>query len=468
MSAVLKVSPTREKRVMTRPELLEILESVRWVPSGDNCQPWKIRVMESKDESRSERPRAVGPASELEVEIEVELEQETEQETEQEIEKVTETETLFVGIIFQPQRARHALDYEGHASLLSLGALIEIMAVSAAHFGWMIRVTLAPRLELSGPSEWARISFESKDQTPSADERLKQEAQYSGLALRRTDRRPFQNEFLTPDQEKALLEALSEVGSAPLSDSLSDSNSNSHSNSLAEASSPADSLVRFVISSRLSPKFFNYLIDCDQVLWTHENIVRDFLEWVRFSQRDLVASRDGMGLGHLGVTPPEGLLLRLCRRWPRLPVLLWPLGFGGVTRLKQAELLRRSGGFVAFSVQARSPEALVEGGRRALKAWLLLNSWGYGVQPLSLGSLGAFDFLSDPPPAYGKTKFIDFYRQSLALWQEEFKLGKDTWPLWLFRFGKPRGSAIIPAPPRLALAALIESDEGRTCEPLIR
>src|SRR5689334_19149539 len=141
--------------MLTTP-LSEILDLARWAPGGDNTQPWRFGI-ESSD-------------------------------------KVT--------IYGYDTRAQCVYDLDGHPSQISLGALLETIALAATRFGLDAAITRRQG---------------SPDEAPVFDVRFRQVAGTSEDALvsqireRRVHRRPLRLRRLS-DREKRALEAAVEPG----------------------------------------------------------------------------------------------------------------------------------------------------------------------------------------------------------------------------------------------------------------
>jgi len=136
--------------------LSEILDLARWAPSGDNTQPWRFAI-EADDR---------------------------------------------VAVYGYDTRAQCVYDLDGHPSQISIGALLETIALAATRFGLDAEITRRQG---------------SPDQAPVFDVHFRQVAGISEDALvsqireRRVHRRPLRLRRLS-DQEKKALEAAVEPG----------------------------------------------------------------------------------------------------------------------------------------------------------------------------------------------------------------------------------------------------------------
>jgi hypothetical protein len=137
---------------MTTETLSRILDLARWAPSGDNTQPWRFEVV---DDSH-------------------------------------------VKIHGSDTRAHILYDYEGHASHIAHGALLETLRIAAT--GWGLKAT------------WSIIT-EGDDQHPVydvilvSDPNMPRDPLFDCIEKRVVQRRPMHTTALTEAQRKALVNA---------------------------------------------------------------------------------------------------------------------------------------------------------------------------------------------------------------------------------------------------------------------
>lgn len=139
--------------MMTTSALLQILDLARWAPSGDNTQPWRFEVVD---------------------------------------------EHHFV-IHGRDTRDHCVYDLDGHASQLSLGALIETAAIAATQHG--LRLTATRRVD----SPVARPVI---DVVLAPEPALQPSPLVEAIPLRSVQRRPMSTTALTDAQRQAIYAAL--------------------------------------------------------------------------------------------------------------------------------------------------------------------------------------------------------------------------------------------------------------------
>jgi nitroreductase len=132
-------------------ELMQILEVARWAPSGDNHQPWRFRLLDSRQ----------------------------------------------IEILGHDTRDEVLYDLDGHASHIALGTLLETIHIAATQKQWQCRVDkqgdeTAPRYILS---------FE-----PQAD--IERSELFPYIEQRRVQRRALSRHKLTAEHKQALAKVL--------------------------------------------------------------------------------------------------------------------------------------------------------------------------------------------------------------------------------------------------------------------
>jgi nitroreductase len=109
--------------------------------------------------------------------------------------------------------------------------------------------------------------------------------------------------------------------------------------------------------------------------WRDRRFVTDLARWTRFE----AVAPDGMTFDCLRLDRFDVLALRLALALGRLPGwLAW------IYAQRDVRLTRASSQMAILTVPDRSPSTLVDAGRRLIRSWTLLNSLGYGWQPMSV------------------------------------------------------------------------------------
>lgn len=139
---------------MNSPSVIhQILDIARWAPSGDNTQPWRFAV-------------------------------------------ISETDVVVHGF---DTRDHCVYDLDGHASQISLGALLATMAVAASTHGW--RMTFQRRLAMADSRPTFDVNF-------AADPSVVKDPLAAVITLRSVQRRPLRTRPLVAADKQALAAAV--------------------------------------------------------------------------------------------------------------------------------------------------------------------------------------------------------------------------------------------------------------------
>ena len=184
----------------------------------------------------------------------------------------------------------------------------------------------------------------------------------------------------------------------------------------------------------LTNKLKDYLVKCDQYIFSNLKAFEDTVKWVRFSKKE-ERSLDGFNLKNLNINFVDGLIFKLISKYTFLIKLFWPLGMNLKTKFHAQKTIDHSGNIIAFSTSDTKPESIINVGRVAYRTWLKLNEKGYGVQPLTVASMLAIfsrkgDLITGHNDSYKK-----IFNEADSLLKETFKLNQEE-VVWMFRSGK--------------------------------
>ncbi|MDH3461772.1 MAG: nitroreductase family protein, partial [Burkholderiaceae bacterium] len=127
----------------------QILDLARWAPSGDNTQPWRFEIID-------------------------------------------ESNVVVHGF---DTREHCVYDLDGHASQISLGALLETMAIAASAHGW--RMQAQRRLDIDESKPTFNVRFEP-------DASVRADPLITAIQRRSVQRRPMSVRPLTATEKQAL------------------------------------------------------------------------------------------------------------------------------------------------------------------------------------------------------------------------------------------------------------------------
>ena len=351
--------------VISYKELETILRMALTAPSGDNCQPWRFTWND---------------------------------------------ETL--AVFYEDSLGHHALNNDNHATWLSLGCLLETIAIASS--GYRLRPHVQTDFENWKTKPVAVIHFtrETRPTDPLVSE----------IMRRKTHRTEFTNEPLPANIQQQM-----------------------------QSQAHRFQGCSFSFKPGAPEALFNYLSICDEGMWRNRHVAHDFLAWARLSDSESLRHADGMSWKSLGIQKKDLLPLRIFRRLPGLISWLWNIGFKKSVNLTTRKALQSNAGVYAIAIADSSPDSVTEAGRLAYRLWLMLNAENFAVQPLSLGSLTAFDVMTGFPPPHTSPEMIAHYHSGYKELKAYFGFSESQLPVWMFRTGKPRTPGLAPMTPRVKI-----------------
>ncbi|MBL7689569.1 MAG: nitroreductase family protein [Bdellovibrionaceae bacterium] len=359
-------------------QIKAILELAIRSPSGDNCQPWRFSVTKSS----------------LEIGIDHAL-------------------------------AQHTFNNRHHASLISLGMLVESIALVSPELGLYAQVQwlAAEFINLDRKSPWVRITFAN------ASLAANQSAWITAIQSRSTQRGEFSATGVVLSHPKF--------------------------NFMKQCDSPLVSAsVLSGEQARSTATLIEFICKSEQYVFSNPSALRDLFHWVRFSKHETQTSQDGMPWRSLGLRRTEALLFKALKRFPVLQNVFSPMVkivIASQTRRK----VGRAGGIALLSVKTATPEAVFEAGRVAMRQWLQLEQLGLAVQPISAASICVFDVASGAAPASMPAAYKTLYRNGLGTLMDAFCLNAGETPIWMYRFGQLATKPTQETPRRTLASFLI-------------
>ncbi len=313
------------------------------------------------------------------------------------------------------KRGKHAFNLHHSATYLSLGTLIESLDISASEQDLQLKI----ELQNANPDHEALV----KIQFIECQTNKNYLADF--LYKRCTDRRPY---FKEPLQEKIIkdLQALNSFENCTLA-----------------------------YSSSLSSEFRKFIVRSDEMVWLHEEIVIDLFRWIRLTNKDIETSDDGMPWNNLGLKWYDIPFLKLVAKYPSIPKKLWKLGFQAKVNTVCHDSLKNMGGTLAFFVKQTDRQSIIETGRLAMRVWLYITSIHQSMQPLSSASLIPYDITCGKKINFLLPDFHQHFLKAPSLFRNEYHIGRDWTPLWLFRVGQPKEKGDPPRTKRLPVEDLI-------------
>ncbi|HZI10154.1 MAG TPA: hypothetical protein VE153_07140, partial [Myxococcus sp.] len=304
-----------------------------------------------------------------------------------------------LSLLHDPERGRHRLNPRNHVSSLTLGFLLEALALAASAEGLRLEDTL--HVPPSTSPVWATVRFAEGAGT---------DGLVDALQTRRTDRRLYRGGSL---QAPVFGELRQEAGRFPG--------------------------VGLYLAPRPEGEFLTFCLEADSLVWRDAAAYQDVLRWTRFSEEELRRTRDGFSWRSLGLPLPGLPGLRLTRHEAVRRALQGTQVYRASALWLRAQLAS-SAGLVCITAPPGHPEALVAAGRLALRAWLRLNRSGHAVQPMSLQSTPIYDLEVSGLPGDLPPGTRERYLRAGTLLARAFGYTAPELPVWMCRTGR--------APPR--------------------
>ncbi len=313
------------------------------------------------------------------------------------------------------RRANHVLDGGGFASLLSLGALIETIETLAQARGYIAELIFLTDLPIAlDGSVWCKLLF-TKRQDLSPQNAARYAVRYHSrqgpvpaetFIDRCTDRRRFHG-----FDRKALALVLKD----------------------ASEGFDVHAHCQVHLLEQMTDQLSAVLARCESALFDIEGAVEGTTKWIRLSQKDAHHTLDGLPIRNLGVGIVEAAVFIAVGRFSRLSKFLHPLLKFAMRRKIDKQL--REATLIGFSSTEITSRSLVDVGRLAMRTWLLLTVEKYGVQPMTLSSLGTIILKAGHFGEVAPEVAEPFARVEPIL-ANIFGLGNGRKLVWIFRVGK--------------------------------
>ena len=248
-------------------------------------------------------------------------------------------------------RSHSLLDFQGTASLVALGAAAENLVLSAHHAGF--EVLLEPFPLSTAPDLVA--SFHFLRQPTSSTEPHWRDALYALLRTRHTNRQYSTRTRLRPEQLETFCAA---VGSIP------------------------GARVEFIQSDDQLEEIGRLLGAGDRLRMLHQQLHRELMQEMRWTSAEAEATRDGIAVETMALSPLDLAGLRLCRHWPSLALLRQ---WGGGQSLERMAIkgIAAASAVGLITLPMAEPIAYFHGGRAVQRLWLSATACQVALQPMT-------------------------------------------------------------------------------------
>lgn len=319
------------------------------------------------------------------------------------------------------ERDRKRGNAGNYISMVGLGCLVECIAIAAS--GERLSADVDFRYERQHLSAaWLAITFRPDAAVP--DELL------PGLKLRCSDRREYQGGDLS---NRVFQQVAAEVDQFP-----------------------ACSLY---FQDPSDQKLLEYLLRCEGFLWADKYILPEMLSWVRWTQKEVRRTRDGMPWQSLGVNFMTSRLMRFVAKSERFRQLV--RHSGGPLRAQRKTLeaqVLSSAALGCITVHDTRLETMLQLGRLFLRAWVRLNMSGFGVQVMANPSIHVFQHVAGIIPEDYPVESKQVFAEGDRILAEAFGLQEGEIPAWMFRTGKSSPLPDKMRTLRLPLSRVVRSE----------
>jgi molybdopterin/thiamine biosynthesis adenylyltransferase len=232
-------------------------------------------------------------------------------------------------------------DFEGLASHVAVGAAVENLCLAAEALGFQAHLETTPRL---GDARWlASVTF--------ARTRARAPELFAQVVGRATNRKLAEPHPLRASDEEALMAA---AGSATLT----------------------------ILADRPRLEELGRILGaCDRLRFLSPVMHREFFQELRWTSEEVLATRDGMDLATLELSPTDRAILKVLSS-PDAIAVLRDLNAGRALAQLTPKTLRGSSAVALLTVPGNDATTYFMGGRTVQRIWLTATQKGLAVQPL--------------------------------------------------------------------------------------
>lgn len=246
-----------------------------------------------------------------------------------------------------PGRSASFLDYGRSGSYLALGAAAENMDLAARALGLRADVAVAPEPE--DPLVAFAMTFAREDDPSPQPPPL-----FEQVPLRLTNRRLGRRAPLAGADVAAL----------------------------ADAAQARGARLQLLTDDAPLKEAGAILGRGDRLLFLNERGHRGVMAEMRWTRREAEATRDGLDVATLGLSPADRAALGVLSSWRAL-ALLRRAGLSGLLEGMARKAVAASGGVGLLSVAGAGPASYVRGGRAVQRVWLTATALGLAFHPMT-------------------------------------------------------------------------------------
>jgi hypothetical protein len=234
------------------------------------------------------------------------------------------------------------LDLDDSGASASLGAAVYNIELAAHELGLEMR--LEPVDDSGGEAPFCELRFTRGAPSPSP--------LFAQIPRRATHRAPGRRERLTLEDQAALHSAADEEGGRL---------------ELVSATEPLAELGRLIGA-------------CDRLRFLSRSFHEEAMREMRWTPAEALATRDGLDLAVLDLTPGDAAVLRVMARWPVMEEVR-RIGGGASLESRAKKLIDGASAVGLLTVPGTSRLSYFRGGRPMQRVWLTATALGLTVQP---------------------------------------------------------------------------------------
>jgi hypothetical protein len=300
-----------------------------------------------------------------------------------------------LGIYWQSEKGHHFFDQLNHAACITFGCLLEYIDIAAhsLHFG--VKLKSFHQQAFNGGGPVARLSLYSSRKLGAGLE--------SVLSTRSTNRGLF--------KPQKLPEYLSEELCSLVSDFPH---------------------LEVAIKENFSSGFTKALCRMEAEFFSYPEYLRDLLKNIVFSRKERHKLKSGIYQEELGLKFFEKIPLFLAKKFSFFRKILPFLGIKFFVRAHSRKIIKSSQ-FLVIGTTQPGHESLIEVGRVGTRAWLMLNSRGFAVQPMTALALQVYELNTQRLPSFISGKHKNLLQNVSQNYADELNM---AYPVWVLRFGQ--------------------------------
>ncbi|ACN17717.1 UBA/THIF-type NAD/FAD binding family protein [Desulforapulum autotrophicum HRM2] len=194
--------------------------------------------------------------------------------------------------------------------------------------------------------------------------------------------------------------------------------------------------IHFITDTDSLEKLARVVSKADRIRTERQDLHEHFFKMIRFSPEETLDKRDGFYIKNLEAGVDGEAFLRTTRSWPVMNIAN-KLGFGKIVAKAAYDALIHSSGAALVVVRGINTESYLNGGRALERVWLTLSRYGFELQPMTAITLFLLRKQLDGDGAFDSKhrKLLNEIRGEYGALFPDCDFTQDG-QVMLFRFGK--------------------------------